>query len=82
MAEHHEGADGGIAVAATLAQGLFHCLRIVHLAVADTGLHAAEALERTVGIVHELSGGDEFYAIVDHITSEHFVGVGMVAQQL
>lgn len=81
-ADELEHLDGGVAVVNAAAQGLVHCLGVIHLAVAHFAFLQAEAVGAAVGIGYELLRGDELDAAIHHVASCHLGGVGMLAQQL
>ena len=64
-----------------LPEGLFHCLGIVYLAVANAARLLAEAQTATVGILDELLRRDELDAAIHHIAARHLLRISMLAQQ-
>ena len=81
-AENLKGLDGDVSVTYALPQGLFHCLRVVHLAIAYPTLLKTEAIAATIGILHKLLRGYVFDAAIHHVAPQHLFRVGMVAQEL
>lgn len=82
FAEHLKAADGGIAVAHTLAQGHLHGLRVVHLLVAHGLVAHAETHLAALHLLDEILGGRELDAVEHHVDAPHLRWVGVFAQQL
>lgn len=73
--------DGGEALLETAAQGLVHCLGIVHLAVAYRALDAAETQPVGADLSDKVLGGDELDTVVPDVAARHRLGVRMLSRQ-
>ena len=77
-----ENLDGGEALLKTAAQGLVHCLGIVHLAVAYRPLDAAETQPVGADLSDKVLRGDELDTVVPDVAARHRLGIRMLARQL
>lgn len=77
-----ESTDGDVSVVRAAAQGLIHCLGVVHLAVTNAALLSAKTFATAVGILDELFGGDELYAAIHYVAPCHFFRISMLAYEL